>query len=94
MDRVTYVHGISSGGDLAGVAFSQSPVQVVREAVFAEVVQGLVINLKGRDVGCTGKEISMDRNILRHEIRILGKNLDIRDWAIASSENASMKVGS
>lgn len=48
----TNVHGVSSGRDLAGVALSQSPVQVVGKAVFTEVVQSFVIDLKGRNVGC------------------------------------------
>lgn len=51
VSSVTYVHGVSSGRDLAGVALGQSPVQVVGKAVLAEVGQSILIDLKGGNVG-------------------------------------------
>jgi hypothetical protein len=47
----TYVHSVSSGRLLAGVALSQSPVEGVGKAVLAEVGKSVILNLKGRNVG-------------------------------------------
>lgn len=48
---VTYVHGVSTGRDLAGVTLSQSPVDGVGKSVLAEVGDELLIDLKGGEVG-------------------------------------------
>lgn len=48
---MTYIHGISAGRLLAGVALGQSPVQGVGKAVLAHVREDLVINLESREVG-------------------------------------------
>lgn len=47
-----YLHGVSSGRLLAGVALGKSPVEGVGKAVLAQVAKGLVLDLKGRQVGC------------------------------------------
>lgn len=48
----TYVHGVATSRLLAGVAFSEGPVEGVGQAVLAEVAQKLLVNLERRDVGC------------------------------------------
>jgi hypothetical protein len=47
-----HLHGVSSGRLLAGVALGKSPVEGVGQAVLAQVAKGLVLDLKGREVGC------------------------------------------
>lgn len=67
------------------MTLSQSPVEGVGKAVLAEVAESVVLNLEGRDVGYLAVSI---KKMLENSKR------NIRDWEIASSENASMKVGS
>jgi uncharacterized protein (DUF697 family) len=88
---VTYVHGVSSGRLLAGVALGESPVEGVGEAVLAEVAEGIVLNLEGGDVGYIGftRSASRYRQMIRQHTRLYS-----RDWRMASSEKASMKVAS
>jgi len=87
--RITHVHGVSSGRLLAGVALGKSPVQGVGQAVLAEVGQDLVIDLERRDVGCKACKLAP-----WHSNHAQIQHINVRDWAMASSENASMKVGS
>lgn len=89
---MTYVHGVSSGRLLAGVALGESPVEGVGEAVLAEVGEGIVLNLEGGDVGYIIFTRSASR--YRQKIRQHTTKLYSRDWAMASSEKASTKVAS
>jgi hypothetical protein len=49
----TYVHGVAAGGLLARVALSQSPEDGVGQGVLAEVGKKGLVDLEGREVGCT-----------------------------------------
>ena len=48
------LHGVATSGDLAGVAFSHGPEEVVGQSVLAEAAQNLIVNLVRRDVGYIG----------------------------------------
>ena len=46
------IHGVSASGDLAGVAFSQCPVEAVGQSVLAHVGEDFVVDFEGGEVGC------------------------------------------
>lgn len=83
---MTYVHGVATGRDLAGVTLSQSPVDGVGKSVLAEVGDELLVDLKGGEVG-----YETVRLLLHHGTKWSG---GIREERMASSENASTTVGS
>ena len=48
---ITHVHSVSAGRHLASVTLGKGPVEGVGKAVFAEVGQSLLLDLKSREVG-------------------------------------------
>lgn len=48
---MTHIHGITTSRDLAGVAFGESPEEGVGQSIFAEVGEGLVLELESSEVG-------------------------------------------
>ena len=47
----TYIHSVTTGRLLAGVAFGKSPEERVGQGVFTEVAESLILNLECREVG-------------------------------------------
>ena len=77
------VHGVTTGRLFASVTLCKRPVERVGESVLSQVTENLVINLERGEVCC---------NWLVKGYAIITD--DSRDAAMASSEKASMKVGS
>ena len=65
------------------MTFGKSPEERIGQGIFAHVGENLVVNLESREIGCGGLVVSHDE--------ISG---DLRELVMASSEKASIGVGS
>lgn len=50
-DLQTYIHGVTTSRLFAGVTFSKSPEEGVRQSIFTKIGENFIINLEGGEVG-------------------------------------------
>jgi len=84
---MAYVHGVTPGGLFTCMTLGQSPEKRIGQCVFSKVCQYVTVDFELR------KLCYADVSILAQGSYFAGGD-DLREFAMASSENASMGVAS